>query len=250
MNPLPKYATIGTRIRQLREIKGLNQSNFGKSLGISQMFVSDLEKGTTRPTETLLLAIEYVYKCRKEWIIHGDGEIWKFELDHPEVIDLGQASAKMIQYWTNKLKRIFAEGDKNKIDALKAQLRLLDSGEKELAKEKRSHPRISVTVPVEFQIMDQPESRSGMVINGSQMGCLIQASHDIPVGTKIHLKLTLPGMRAEDSFRASAEIMWKDKQRTDDTETYHYGVRFLEVLNEGHAKLDALINQSRAKQGK
>ncbi len=141
---------------------------------------------------------------------------------------------------------ILGSGSTDIVDALKGNVKAF-LGATRAAKEKRHYPRVSLTVPVEFQIMDQKESRSGAVINGSQMGCLIQASQDMPVGTKIHLKLTLPGMRAEDSFRASAEIMWKDKQRADDTETYHYGVRFLEVLNEGHAKLDALINQSRAK---
>jgi transcriptional regulator with XRE-family HTH domain len=117
------------------------------------------------------------------------------------------------------------------------------------AKERRSYPRISLTVPVEFQITDQPESRSGAVINGSQMGFLIQTSHDMPVGSRIHLNVMLPEWVGKDPFRASAEILWKDKRQLDDASEYQYGMKFLEVLNEGHAKLEALINGLQEKRG-
>lgn len=62
--------------------------------------------------------------------MHGDGDIWKFELDHPQIIDMDRASRRQIQYWTDRLRRIFSENSKDKIEALKAQLRALDPGEK------------------------------------------------------------------------------------------------------------------------
>jgi hypothetical protein len=63
----------------------------------------------------------------------------------------------------------------------------------------------------------------------------------MPVGEKVNLKISLPKNTGSEDFRAKAEIMWKDKRRLDDTEQFQYGVKLIEVLNEGHAKLESLF---------
>jgi hypothetical protein len=63
----------------------------------------------------------------------------------------------------------------------------------------------------------------------------------MPIGEKINLKISLPKNAGSEGFRAKAEIMWKDKRRLDDAEQFHYGVKLIEVLNEGHAKLESLF---------
>lgn len=141
---------------------------------------------------------------------------------------------------------ILETGSDDIIDALKGNIRAF-LGVARAAKERRICPRVMLTVPVEFQIMDEPENHSGAVINGNHLGFLIQTSHDVPVGSRVHLNVTPPG---KDSFRANGEILWKGKGQLGDPEIYQYGVKFLEVLDEGHAKLDTLINESRAKQAK
>jgi hypothetical protein len=37
--------------------------------------------------------------------------------------------------------------------------------------------------------------------------------------------------------------MWKDKRRLEDAEQFHYGVKLIEVLDEGHAKLESLLRE-------
>lgn len=132
MSKLPKYATIGTRIRHIRAKLGLSQTKFAQNIGIAQRTLSDIEKGITKPSGPILLAIEYVYRFRKEWILYGEEPVYVDELNPPPIIPLTgtYASQRQLMYWINKLIRIFEEGDKGKIEAIKAQLRALDPLEK------------------------------------------------------------------------------------------------------------------------
>jgi transcriptional regulator with XRE-family HTH domain len=132
MKKIQKYASIGIRIRQLRETKKLNQTKFAQQIGISQTFLSDLEKGLTKPTMPVLLAIEYIYGTRKEWVMTGDEPMYCAPVLGPTFINVreGISADKQQKLWVNKLVRIFEEGDKFKIDAIKAQLRAFDPGVK------------------------------------------------------------------------------------------------------------------------
>lgn len=68
-----KYAVIGARVRKIREKIGLSQKDFGKKLGVKNSTISEIERGNTRPTETILIAIEHVFGCPRAWVLHGDG---------------------------------------------------------------------------------------------------------------------------------------------------------------------------------
>lgn len=139
-----KYATIGNRIYQIRSKFNLSQAKFAVNIGISQRFLSDLETGRIKPSKPTLLAIEYVYKYRKEWILTGDEPIYVDALNPPQVMPhIGyETSDRQLRIWINKLIRIFEEGDKVKLEAIKAQLRAFDPGEKEeliVSEEKLRH---------------------------------------------------------------------------------------------------------------
>ena len=69
---------IGSHIKQLRETSGLDQVQFGKSIGISQTSVSDLENGKYPPSKPILLAIENQYSISPSQILTGKN----FSLDH------------------------------------------------------------------------------------------------------------------------------------------------------------------------
>lgn len=66
-----KALTIGDRIRVVRRRLGLSQSDFAESVGISQNYLSQIEKDRSRPARPLLLAIEYRYKVGAEWLEYG-----------------------------------------------------------------------------------------------------------------------------------------------------------------------------------
>lgn len=64
---------IINRLKELRGILGKNQTQFGEGLGLTQKNISDLEKGKTEIYHPFLLAIEYIYGIRVEWILTGKG---------------------------------------------------------------------------------------------------------------------------------------------------------------------------------
>jgi len=136
-----KYFSIGNRIAYIRSWSHFNQTKFSNSIGISRSFLSELESGITKPSMPILLAIEYKYGYLWEWILTGDGEMIKDPLQTREPQAIYKTSDRVLNIWTDILIRIFEEGDKSKIEALKAQLRALDPAvkkEKLPKKEERS----------------------------------------------------------------------------------------------------------------
>jgi len=68
-----KLKKIGERIRALWKSTDLNQTEFGKSIGISQSSVSDLVRGLYPPSKPTLLAIHNQYSVKPDAILTGEG---------------------------------------------------------------------------------------------------------------------------------------------------------------------------------
>ena len=51
-----------TKIKELRKALGMNQVKFGDTIGISQGFLSDLEKGSKTPSKSLSLLLKKLYQ--------------------------------------------------------------------------------------------------------------------------------------------------------------------------------------------
>jgi transcriptional regulator with XRE-family HTH domain len=132
MTSIPKYLTIGNRIEQIRHKKGLSQAKFAKTIGISRPALSAIENGLTKPSMPILNTIEYKYGFRLEWILTGDEPIYVDPLSQPSVMPLTgrETSDRQLMFWISMITRIFEEGDKVKIEAIKAQLRALDPSTK------------------------------------------------------------------------------------------------------------------------
>jgi repressor LexA len=69
--------SIGPRIKQIRQAKGLTQKQFADSLGIVQGFLSGLERGKKVPSDTLLIALCHLYEINQEWLESGAGDMFK-----------------------------------------------------------------------------------------------------------------------------------------------------------------------------
>ncbi len=128
---IPKFLSIGNRITQIRNKNNLSQLRFSQIIGISRSFLSELEGGITKPSIPILLAIEYRFGFKHEWIITGDGEIYTNPLSVREPMGGYETSNRAFLYWSAFLKRIFEEGDEKKIEAIKSSLRALDPGVKD-----------------------------------------------------------------------------------------------------------------------
>jgi hypothetical protein len=77
-------------------------------------------------------------------------------------------------------------------------------------KEKRKHPRINLDLPIEYRVLDAPHAHGGLIINASESGLLVYSVKDIPVGTKLNIRVLFPKGFELTNFQVLAEIIWKD----------------------------------------
>jgi hypothetical protein len=111
--------------------------------------------------------------------------------------------------------------------------------------EKREFPRIIITLPLDFRTSDEANIVSGIVINMSLGGLLIQSFKDLPVGLRIDIKVLFSQVLGIADFKAEAEIIWKDMDIWEGWEGYQYGLKFVQISNEEHNKLEEVLrNQS------
>ncbi len=75
---LPKLSPdIGARIRKLRTSQNIRQNSFAEIVGCSNSYLSDIEKGRTKPSLELLIAITKNTYCDLTWLITGKGNMHK-----------------------------------------------------------------------------------------------------------------------------------------------------------------------------
>ncbi len=68
--------TIGERIRQVRKVTGLNQTDFGKNVGLRQSSLGQIESGVRKATDRTILLICEKYGVLEEWLRTGEGDMF------------------------------------------------------------------------------------------------------------------------------------------------------------------------------
>lgn len=86
---------FGERLKKVRKERGLTQEEFGKLLGISPGYVSEMEAGLKAPSETILLLIKYRLEINLAWLKSGEGaetrepeEAEKLAEDDQKIVDI------------------------------------------------------------------------------------------------------------------------------------------------------------------
>jgi len=69
-------AGTGERFRTVRKSQKMTQKEFSASLGIVQGFLCSIEKGKKKPSHTLMLALQHLYRVNPDWLRDGSGEIF------------------------------------------------------------------------------------------------------------------------------------------------------------------------------
>jgi len=69
--------SIGKRIRELRHILKMTQSEFSERLGISYRTLQRWESGEFPIPERMLKLIEKTFNVNPQWLLEGEGEIFK-----------------------------------------------------------------------------------------------------------------------------------------------------------------------------
>lgn len=82
--------TIGERIKKLRKDAGFSQAKFSTTLGLTQSFLSGLEKGRYQPTVALLIRVANIYKPDAHWLLTGESstsEAHKVDIEEGPTFD-------------------------------------------------------------------------------------------------------------------------------------------------------------------
>jgi transcriptional regulator with XRE-family HTH domain len=69
---LIQWTSVGRRIRELRGFD-LNQEEFARRIGVSQGYVSSMERGEKEIGIEILLKISREYERSLEWLLTGSG---------------------------------------------------------------------------------------------------------------------------------------------------------------------------------
>ncbi len=109
-------------------------------------------------------------------------------------------------------------------------------------KNRRKHPRMVLDLPLEYRLTNIPNAHGALVINGSEMGLLIGAVKNIPVGTNLNIAVLFPKGYEMANFEVSAEIVWKEIYWKEDWEGYQYGLKFIQINKEDHWKLRQVLS--------
>lgn len=63
------------RIKELRKSLGLNQTDFGKNLGVTTSTISGYELGTISPSDAIIKSIVREYGVNETWLRTGAGDM-------------------------------------------------------------------------------------------------------------------------------------------------------------------------------
>lgn len=64
---------MNERIKELRLLLGLNQSEFGARIGLRQTSIANYEKGLRQPLDTVVASICREFGVNEEWLRTGEG---------------------------------------------------------------------------------------------------------------------------------------------------------------------------------
>lgn len=109
-------------------------------------------------------------------------------------------------------------------------------------KNRRKHPRVILDLPLEYRLTNIPNAHGALVVNGSEMGLLIESVKHIPVGTNLNIAVLFPKGYEMANFEVLAQIVWKEIYWKEDWEGYQYGLKFIQIRKEDHWKLRQLLS--------
>lgn len=73
--------------------------------------------------------------------------------------------------------------------------------------DRRQYPRLNASIPLAFELADQ-KLPDGITGNISLGGLLVYLPHMVTKGQVLELTMRLPDGESEQSFKASAEVIW------------------------------------------
>jgi hypothetical protein len=108
--------------------------------------------------------------------------------------------------------------------------------------DRRKHSRVDLDLPLEYRLTNIPNAHGALVVNGSEMGLLIESVKNIPVGTNLKIAVLFPKGYELANFDVLAQVVWKELYWKEDWEGYQYGLKFVSIRAHDQWKLRQLLN--------
>ena len=109
------------RIRELRKALGLNQTEFGKRIGIKQTTVAGYETGSKNPMDAVITSICREFKVNEVWLRTGEGGqenmFTKVDPEDRYSLSLGKLTISQNEFVHNTVNYL-AEADPEKLKVL------------------------------------------------------------------------------------------------------------------------------------
>lgn len=83
---------MNERIKKLRKVLELNQTDFGNKIGIRQGSVAAYESGARTPIDAVIVSICREFNVNEDWLRTGDGEMFL----KPETNDIVAKAARLL----------------------------------------------------------------------------------------------------------------------------------------------------------
>ena len=110
------------------------------------------------------------------------------------------------------------------------------------AEDRRKHPRVVLDLPLEYRMTNFPNAHGALIVNGSEMGLLMESVKNIAIGTNLNIVVLFPKEYELADFEVSAQIVWKEFYWKEDWEGYQYGLKFVSIRTHDQWKLRQLLN--------
>ena len=103
--------------------------------------------------------------------------------------------------------------------------------------ERRRHPRFSIDLPIEYQLIPSDINLTGRALNASKGGMLVYLPQQVEIGQHLRIKLFFASGSHLNSIEVVAEVVWMDIHLGKEWGDYRYGVKFDDISPDDLNKL-------------
>jgi excisionase family DNA binding protein len=125
---------------------------------------------------------------------------------------------------------------------LKSELDRFLRGEKFIP-ERRSHPRFSVDLPVDYTLVENGKADVGSVANASEGGLMVLLNEMMELGTRVIVFVPFVLDSEATGIKAACRVVWRDLEAASGGSRYQYGLQFTDISQDDVLKLRKLGGQ-------
>jgi c-di-GMP-binding flagellar brake protein YcgR len=103
--------------------------------------------------------------------------------------------------------------------------------------ERRRHPRFSIDLPIEYQLILSDIYHTGRALNASEGGMLVYFPQQIEIGQHLRIKLFFASGSNLNSIEVEVEVVWMDIHLGKEWGDNRCGVKFTDISSDDFKKL-------------